>query len=160
MRKFTQEQAIAAIELEQMVVDYFEILDKEGGGAALHFFTPDVVVKIGAIDYKGHEGMAAFYKAGAERVKASGQTRTGRHGYTNFKVVFPEKDRATVTVMNVTWSGAGSPPLMNASVPSIVTDVKWELKRDASGDWKVYGYYGWPMFVGNDPVLQKNVVGK
>jgi hypothetical protein len=160
MRKFTMEQALDAIELEQMVVDYFQTLDLEGGGAGLHFFTEDVVVDIGAIKYTGHEGMKKFYAGVAERVKATGEARTGRHGYTNFKVVFPEKNRATVTVLNVTWSGAGTPPLMNASVPSIVTEVRWEARKEADGQWKWFGYYGKPLFVGNDPFLQKSVVGK
>jgi hypothetical protein len=160
MRKFDQDQAIAAIELEQMVVDYFQILDGEGGGAALGFFTEDVAVNIGAINYSGHAGMKKFYEGVAERVKATGEARTGRHGFTNFRVEFPEKNRAIVTVLNVTWSGAGKPPLLDATVPSIVTDVRWECRREADGQWKVFKYSGSPIFVGNDPFLKASVVGK
>jgi hypothetical protein len=159
MRKFTQDEAIAAVELQQMVTDYFQILDSQGGGASLDFFTPDVDVNIGVIKYSGHDGMAKFYQAGADRLKASGMTRTGRHGYTNFRVTFPEKNRATVTVMNVTWAGPGKPPLVDATLPSIVTDVRMECRREADGQWKVFGYYGTPIFVGNDPVIKKNVAG-
>jgi SnoaL-like domain len=159
MRKFTQEEAIAAVELQQMVTDYFKVLDEEGGGAALHFFTPDVDVNIGVIKYSGHEGMKNFYAAGAERLKASGLSRTGRHAFTNFRVVFPEKNRATVTVLNVTWAGPGKPPLVDATLPSIVTDVRLECRREANGQWLAFGYYGSPIFIGNDPVIKKNVAG-
>lgn len=160
MRKFSQEQAIDAVELEQMVVDYFELLDLRGGAAAVDFFTPDVDVDLGAIKYTGHEGMKKFYAGRNESLAATGNAaRTVRHGYTNFKVIFPEKNRATVTVLNVTWSGAGLPPLLNASVPSIVTEVRWECRKEADGQWKIYGYYGKPLFIGNDPFLNKAVVG-
>jgi hypothetical protein len=158
MRKFDQDQAIAAIELEQMVSDYFLILDSEGGGGALGFFTEDVVVNIGAINYTGHAAMKKFYE-GVAGAKAAGGDRTVRHGFINFRVVFPEKNRASVTFLNVTWAGPGKPPLTDATMPSIVTDVRMECRREADGQWKVFNYSGSPIFIGNDPQMKKMVVG-
>lgn len=158
MRKFDQDQAIAAIELQQMVSDYFLILDSEGGGAALGFFTEDVVVNIGAINYTGHSGMKKFYE-GVARAGTAGGVRTVRHGFISFRVVFPEKNHASVSFLNVSWAGPGKPPLMNATLPSIVTDVRMECRREADGQWKVFNYSGSPIFVGNDPQMKKLVVG-
>ena len=84
MRNFTAETAIAAVELEQMVVDYFDTLDTKGGGSALHFFTEDCDVDLGAIKYTGHAGMKQFYGNLHERVGSA--PRTVRHGFINFKV--------------------------------------------------------------------------
>jgi hypothetical protein len=60
MREFDQHQAKAGLELEQMLADYFVVLDSEGGGAALGSFTEDLVVDIGVISYTGHAGMKKF----------------------------------------------------------------------------------------------------
>jgi hypothetical protein len=159
MRKFDQEQAIAAIELEQMVSDYFVILDSEGGAAALGFFTEDVAVNIGAINYAGHAAMTKFYE-GIAAAKAVGGARTSRHGFINFRVIFPEKNRASVSFLNVTWAGPGKPPLTDATMPSIVTDVRMECRRGTDAQWKVFHYSGSPIFTGNDPEMKKIVVGK
>lgn len=159
MRKLNQDQAIAAVELEQMISDYFAILDAEGGAGALDFFTEDVRVDIGVIKYTGHAGMKKFY-AGVAAAKAASGDRTTRHAYTNFRVVFPEANRADVTFLNVTWGGAGKPPLTDATMPSIVTDVRMECRRGADGQWKVFDYSGSPVFIGNDPEMKRFVVGK
>jgi ketosteroid isomerase-like protein len=159
MRKFDQHQAIAVIELEQMVSDYFVVLDSEGGGAALGFFTEDVVVDIGVISYTGHAGMKKFYE-GIAASKAAVGARTGRHGFINFRVIFPEKNRANVTFLNVTWTASGKPPLADATLPSIITDVRMQCRLEADGQWKVFHYSGSPIFVGNDSEMKKIVVGK
>jgi hypothetical protein len=154
MRKFDQETAIAAVELQQMVTDYLAILDGPGGGAGLDFFTEDVEVKLGTtISYTGRTEMKKFFEGVAERLRAEKDGRTSRHGYVNFKVTFPEKNRATVTVISVSFAGSGKPPLLNATTPSAVTDVRWECRREADGQWRIFGYYSQPIFVGNNPPL-------
>lgn len=161
MRKFDMETAIAAIELEQMVADYFATLDSAGGLAALEFFTEDVEVDIGTIRYVGHDGMRAFYEGIKARLASEvSDGRSGRHAFTNFRVTFPERDRATVTVLNITFSAAGKPPIPDATTPSIVTDVRLECRREEDGQWRVFGYYGQPVFIGSDPFLKKSLLGR
>ncbi len=159
MRKFDQHQAIAVIELEQMVSDYFVVLDAEGGGAALDLFTEDVVVDIGVISYTGQAGMKKFYEGIAASKSAVG-VKTGRHGFVNLRVIFPEKNRADVTFLNVTWTASGTPPLADATLPSIITDIRMQCRLEADGQWKVFHYSGSPIFVGNDPEMKRIVVGK
>jgi hypothetical protein len=160
-RTFNMDSFIAAVELKQMVTDYCAELDLNNGMNVTDFFTEDAVVKTGAIDYAGHAAMKKFYAERAEKIHAlKDGTRTARHGYTNFKVTFPEKDLATVTFLVVYFSGEGKPPLLNATTPSIVADSKFECRRSADGQWRIFRFTGQPVFVGADPFVNKAVVGR
>lgn len=160
MRTFDRETAIAAIELEQMVADYCHLLDCNDGVNGTVFFTEDCVVEAGLISYRGHDEMKKFYSAVAERVRTQQDgVWTSRHGFTNFRVTFPGKDRATVHFLFVNFSGSGSAPLLNASKPSVVSDARLECLREADGQWRIFEFHGKPIFVGDDPHLNKIVVG-
>ena len=143
-----------------MVADYFHTLDMEGGIAAIDFFTEDVVVDVGKMSCSGRAEMARHYQAREERILHEQQSgvRTGRHGPVNFRVVFPATDRATISVLVVTFSGGGEPPLPNATTPSVVTDVRLECRRETDGQWRIFQYDGAPIFVGNDPFLIKSLI--
>jgi hypothetical protein len=156
----TPSEALDVTILQQMVTDYFHTLDTQGGLAALHFFSEDVDVAIGNASYSGHAGMRRFYERIRERVKTEQKDgiRTGRHTYLNFKVDFPEPDRATILLVNVTFTGSGAPPVDQSVAPSILTDVRFECRRHGDGQWVIHGYYGKPVFVGSDPFLIKSLI--
>jgi hypothetical protein len=161
VRKFNHETAIAAIELEQMVADYCHLLDCNDGVNGTVFFTEDCVVEAGAISYQGHAGMKKFYSDVAEQVRTGQQNGvwTSRHGFTNFRVSFPEKDRATVNFLFVHFSHSGKPPIPRSSTPTIISDARCECRREADGQWRIAEFYGGPVFVGDDAHMNKIVFG-
>jgi hypothetical protein len=162
MRTFSQESVMAGFELQQMVADYCHLLDCNDGVGAAEFFTEDCVVEAGLVSFRGRAGMKKFYSELAERVSSEQQdgTWTSRHGFTNFRVAFAAPDRATVNFLFVNFSAAGRAPLLNATKPSVVSDARLECRRDANGQWLIAELHGAPIFVGDDPHLNKTVLGK
>jgi hypothetical protein len=160
MRKFDKDQALAAVELKQLLADYCHELDANKGRNLTQYFTEDCIVDVGVIKYQGHAEMRQHYIDHGEAVaKMKDASHTARHGFTNFKVTFENADRATVTYLVVNFSAEGKEPIMNGSTPSVITDCRFECRREADGQWKVFAFYGAPIFVGNDPYLTKAVVG-
>jgi len=160
MRKFDQTAATDAFELNQMLVDFWHELDVHGGRKATQFFTEDCVVEIGAYAYTGHAAMKKQYDDHAEAVRAMAGGREQRHTVSNFRVSFPEKDRATVSYIVVNFSAQGKAPVVNASTPTLVTDCRWECRRGTDGQWLVVQFSGTPIFLGNEPYLNTQVVGR
>src|SRR5579871_4570563 len=130
MRKFTPETAVSAIELQQLVADWCRELDINNCRDVAQYFTEDCFVDMGAVSYKGRAAMNQFYAARNERVRTQQKDgiRTQRHGITLLRIEFADKDSATVTFLLVNFSGEGPPPLMNATTPTIVTDVRFDCR--------------------------------
>jgi hypothetical protein len=160
MPRFNSENVIDALELQQLVTDWSEELDANLGLNVTRFFTDDCIVEAGAISYRGHEAMKAFYRETAERGQAAhgGLGRTTRHAYANLGIAFQANDRAKVTFLSITFSGPGRPPSFDSATPVIVTDVRFECVRDANRDWRVAEFYGTPVFIGSDPFLNELMV--
>jgi len=161
MRKFTLENAVAALELQQMVADWCHELDSNGGLDLTGFFTDDAVVAAGRISYTGRAAMQKFYEDRAERVRTQQKdgVRTARHGFTNLQISFDGDDRATLKFLIINFSQEGKPPVLDATTPTVASDCRFECQRDADGQWLITGFYGAPIFVGSDPFLNKIVVG-
>ena len=162
MRRFSNEMAIAAIELEQMVADYCHVLDCNEGENGTPFFTEDCVVEVGAISYRGHAAMKKFYSDVAEHARSGEKDGvwTSRHGFINFRVSFSAETRATVNFLFVNFSGFGKPPLLASTTPTIISDARFECRREADGQWRICEFYGTPIFVGDDPLVNKMVTGR
>lgn len=160
MSKFTPETAAAALELQQLVADWCNELDVNGGLNCTDFFTEDCIVEAGRISYKGHAAMRKFYQDRADRVLAEqkGGIRTARHVALNPRYSFQGNDRATIRFLVMNFSGEGPPPLFDATLPTIVSDSRFECRRIANGEWRVAEFHSAPVFVGSDPFLNKAVV--
>jgi hypothetical protein len=160
MRKFDPDKIVATVELQQMVVDYCHELDVNGGINVTQYFTEDCLVDVGAIVYRGHAAMRQHYDDHREFVrKEYNNERVQGHGFTNLKIEFHGKDRATLTYLVVNFSAPGKAPIFNATTPTIITDCRFECRLEADGHWRIAEFYGAPIFVGNDPYLNKAVVG-
>jgi hypothetical protein len=159
-RASTAEQAVAAFELQQLIVDYCHELDL-GGLKATTFFTEDGVVDVGKMSIRGRAEMQAFYQHLAEHIRKDtpGGSRTSRHVCANLRFSFENDERATVTGLITNYSGAGAAPLLNATVPTVVSEVRFECRRDTGRRWLFSGLYGSPVFLGNDPMQTKALVG-
>jgi hypothetical protein len=95
----------------------------------------------------------------AEDIQTGGKEWTSRHGFANFRVSFSQPGRATVHFLFINFSGAGSPPIANGSTPTIVSDARFECCRSTDGQWRIQSFHGAPIFIGNDPLVNKMVTG-
>lgn len=152
MRTFSPETAAGAIELEQMLVDFNREIDFNGGVNASAFFSEDCVAEVGAINFKGREGAKKYYADRLEsfRTHQKDGIRTTRHTVANLQISFENNNRATLHCFLVTFGGEGKPPVLNGTIPVAVSDARFECRRDAHGQWHIFGFYGAPVLLGND----------
>jgi hypothetical protein len=157
MPRFSPQTAREALELQQLVTEWCRELDDNHGLNATRFFTEDCVVDAGGISYNGHEAMQAFYRGVAEFARATPDrgARTTRHTYTSLGISFGAAERATVTFLSFTFSGYGATPVLGATAPNTISDVRFECRRDAEGEWRVAEFYACPVFLGDDPYLNQ-----
>lgn len=148
--------AVHALALQQLVSDYFWELDTTYGLNSSDFFTEDGVVDIGKMSFRGHAEMRAFYAGLLEQVNG---VRTTRHAYTNLRIAFGSDDSAVVDLLAFEFSAMGTPPLVNAATPTIVSDARLRCLRQGRFDWRIAELSGRPIFAGNDPVLNRLLIG-
>ena len=160
MAKFDSKSAIAALELQQLVSEYFLELDTTYGMNSHEFYTEDGVIDIGKMSFRGHDQIRKFYESLAELVKTqeAAGIRTTRHVYTNLRITFDGDDRAIVDFIAMNFSRAGTPPLSGATTPSVVSDARLRCRRDGDGQWRIAELSGAPVFIGDDPVQNKVLV--
>ena len=139
MRKFTAEQMLAAFELEQMLYDFAYEIDLNGAKDVGRFYTEDGAFRTGGVNVQGRAGLQGFYDTRNENVKKhqKGGERTGRHIFTNVRVVFDEADdtKATLTFTNPNCAGEGPAPVQGLGGPSAIADGLFECERQADGHW-------------------------
>ncbi len=162
MPRFTAETAIAALEIEQLVIDWGYDLDLNGGMNVAPLCTDDCHYLVGGTLHQGHGPITAFYTDRNERVATQQKdgVRTQRHTITNMRIQFPAADHGSAQFMLVNYSGEGKAPILNLVGPTIVADCRMEFRRDADGEWRISLFDSTPMFIGNDPFLNAAVVRK
>lgn len=159
MRKFGPEQAIAALELEQMVADYWREVDINNGANAKDFFSADCTAEFGAITFKGHAGVQTYYADRAEAIRTLQGVRTTRHVYVGLQILFAGDARATLNFLIITYGAAGTPPLSDATLPVAISDSRFEVRREADGQWRIFAFHGTPVFVGGEAFAAKALLG-
>lgn len=140
MRKFTAEQMLAAFELEQMLYDFAYEIDMNGAQDVGRFYTEDGAFRTGGVNIQGRAALQGFYNNRNAAVKQhqKGGERTGRHVFTNVRVVFDEGDaaKATLTFVNINYAGEGPAPVnVGQMSPSAIADGLFECARQADGHW-------------------------
>lgn len=162
MTRFTQQAALSAIEIHQLIADWGHDLDIYGGMHVASLCTQDCRYLVGGVLHQGHEPITKFYTARNERVAAQQKdgVRTQRHTITNQRVTFKDADNAAAEFILVNYSGEGKAPVLNLTGPTIVADCRMEFRREADGEWRIALFDSTPMFIGNDPFLNAAVVRK
>lgn len=161
MRTFDLEEAAIAIELEQMVTDYWREVDFNGGSNATDYFTEDVEADFGAIKFSGHEGVRKYYadRQSLIRKEQEDGIRTTRHVFQNLQVIVESSERATLNFLIITHGGSGRPPVLAGTLPVSISDTRFECRREADGQWRVFGFYGEPIFIGEEAFARKALTG-
>ena len=90
MPRFDQESAVAAMELHQLIAEWANELDANGGLTMPRLCTEDCVILVGGVTYRGHTAVQKFYSDRGERVRTQQKdgVRTQRHTVTNLRVAF------------------------------------------------------------------------
>jgi hypothetical protein len=152
MRKFDHAQAVVAVELQQMVTDYWREIDDNNGVNATEFFTEDIVGDFGPIQFMGHEGVRQYYADRLSLIRAHQKDgiRTTRHIVQNLHIAIASNDLATLSFILVTYGGGGSPPVAAATKPVAISDTYFECRRQDDSQWRFCHFSGVPIFLGEE----------
>jgi hypothetical protein len=162
MPRFNNDTVLSALELQQLILDWGNDLDINGGLKVAELCTEDCVYLIAGNPHRGHAAINKFYSDRAERIRTQQKdgVRTQRHTISNIRVTLQDEDHATVGFMVVNYSAEGKAPALNLVGPTIVADSRMECRREADGEWRIALFDSKPVFVGNDPFLNAAVVKK
>jgi hypothetical protein len=161
MRNFTTETTIVAIELQQLLTDFAREGDFNNGHNTADFYAEDGILEVGDTHtFHGRLAIRQFYVKRNERVRTEqkGGVRTVRHTFTNVQVLIEDKDHATLNFGSLNYSAGGTPPLTDLVGPTLFSDCRMVLRRDASGQWRITLFRGDAVFIGNDPFLNKTIL--
>ena len=161
MSQLNAAAAFAVLELQQLVAEFCHELDDTHGIHSHRFYTEDGVIDIGKMSFKGQAEILAFYEhlQEVQREHHPEGHRTTRHLFSNLRVSLEGDGEAAVDFIMTEYSGAGLPPLFDATLPTIVSDARFLCRREANGVWRIAEFTGQPMFAGNDPVLRQVLTG-
>lgn len=162
MPRFNQEDAISAMEVNQLILDWGYDLDINNATNITDFCTADCDYFLAGKVHHGHAPVKAFYAA--RNVRVSEQQRDGirtqRHTISNIRFDFKDRDNVSTNFLLVNYSNEGKPPVLNLVGPTIVADCRMDCRRDDDGEWRIAMFDSTPTFIGNDPFLNASVVKK
>ena len=160
MHKFDSETALIAIQLQQIVSEFAHEIDSNGGLNIAEFYAADGEFSVGDYSHKGHAAIQKFYADRAQRIVSSHKDgiRVSVHTFVNMRVHVESPTSATVYFTNVNYAGEGHPPVLGTINPAMVTDCRMVFRREADGHWRIVLFGGKPMFVGNDPFVNKQLL--
>jgi hypothetical protein len=162
MPRFDQETAVSAMELHQLIAEWGDELDSNGGLTVTRLCTEDCTYLIGGNAIRGTAAVQKFYADRGERVRTQQKdgVRTQRHVISNLKITFKTNDSAVLHFIIVNYSAEGKAPVSNLVGPTIVADCRMECRREADGEWRIALFDSTPVFIGNDPFLNAAVLKK
>jgi ketosteroid isomerase-like protein len=157
MPRFTQETALIAIELQQIVSEFAHEIDFNNALNLADFYAEDGSFAVGDFVYTGHEAIRKFYVDRLVRVRAQHKDgiRVSCHTFVNMRVAVQDKDNATVYFTNVNYAGEGHPPVHATITPAMVTDCSMVFRREKDGNWRIVTFSGTPLMAGDDPFTKK-----
>lgn len=161
MRSFDTVQTTVALELQQMVTDYWREVDFNGGANATDFFSEDIVADFGAIRFAGHDGVRRYYADRLELIRKTqeGGVRTTRHVFQNLQITFESADLATLNFLILTYGGSGLPPVHGATKPVSISDTRFACRRESDGRWRIFEFQGAPIFIGDEEFAKNALTG-
>lgn len=139
MAKFTAEQAISVLAIQQVIHEWSHELDQNSG---LKISEADVLTEDCRyfIADAWQEGRAAAAKYYADRWARLGNGKDApvmRHLHSNYRVSFNDADNATVGFSLLFFAGVGEPPMVGHCDALAVAEVWMECRREADGHWRI-----------------------
>ncbi|WP_297493797.1 nuclear transport factor 2 family protein [Acidocella sp.] len=138
MSKFTPEQAVAVIEIQQLINEWSYELDVNNGINIASLITEDCSYLVRGGVRTSRDAVAQFYK---ERLEGYAATPEGapihRHMLANLRVSFTGADAAAIGFSLLYFSTLGMKAGTDHADPASAADVRMDVRRDAGGEWRI-----------------------
>lgn len=148
MAKFTAEQAVAVVEIQQLISEWSYELDVPNGINIASLVTEDCSYTVRGGPRVGREAVAQFYK---ERLETLGATPAGvpvhRHMLSNLRVTFTSANEASIGFSLIYFSTMGQKSGTNHADPASAADVRMVVRRGADGEWLIAKFDSTPSFI-------------
>lgn len=148
MAKFTPEQAVAVIEIQQLINEWSFELDVDNGANIASLITEDCSYLVRGGVRIGRAAIAGFYK---ERMETLAATPEGvpvhRHMLANLRVKFNSANEASIGFALIYFSTAGVKAGTKHADPASTADVRMEVRRGADGEWLIAKFDSTPTFI-------------
>ena len=137
MAKFSPDEALSVIAVQQVINDWAYDLDFYGNEHVGGLITEDVSYNVAGSVKQGRAAVVGFYADRRRDLQAKfGDAQpVMRHINTNFRCKFARPDQAEVTFHLVFWTT--EVPGFNPADIIAVADVQMTIRRGSDGDWKI-----------------------
>jgi hypothetical protein len=136
--KFTAEQAVAYVEIQQLINEWSYELDVHNGVNIGSLITEDCSYAVRGGVRTGRAAVQQFYK---ERLETLGATPDGvpthRHMLANLRVTFNAANEAAIGFSLIYFSTAGMKSGTKHADPALTSDVVMDIRRGADGEWLI-----------------------
>lgn len=148
MAKFTPEQAVAVIEIQQLINEWSFELDVDNGINIASLITEDCSYLVRGGVRTSRAAVVQFYK---ERLETLGATPDGvpthRHMLANLRVKFNSANEASIGFSLIYFSTAGVKAGTKHADPASTADVRMDVRRGADGEWLIAKFDSTPTFL-------------
>jgi hypothetical protein len=136
--KFSAEQALSIIAVQQLVHDWAHDLDIHNGLHVPGLLTADCVYVVGGAPRQGRAGVEKFYQERLARLSAQpAGVPTQRHILSNLQVSFRSAGEVSITFSLVYFTTAGMASGLNHADPAAVADVRMDCRLEDDGHWRI-----------------------
>jgi uncharacterized protein (TIGR02246 family) len=138
LAKFDMQQALAVVEIQQLISDWAHELDVHNGLHVGELVTEDCTYGVGGTPREGRAAIERFYKDRLERLSAQPEgAPTHRHTLSNLRVDFRALDEASITFTLIYFTTAGMASGLKHADPAAVADVRMDCRREREGRWLI-----------------------
>lgn len=135
MAKFTTEEALAWVAIQQLINDWGYELDINNGLNIADLVTEDCHYTVRAVPRLSRADVAAFYKGRIDEFPDGPPVQ--RHAQTNLRVQFKSADEASITFTLIYFTTAMVAAGADPADPTAVADVRMDVKRCEDGHWRI-----------------------
>jgi hypothetical protein len=150
-----QEPVTVAFELQQVMAAFAYEMDFTDGSKVADFYTEDGEFA----GCQGREAIRKYYVDRQARVAALHKQgiRVTVHTFLNARFNVQDENRATARFIGVSYAGEGHPPIHGTINPATIMDCQLDFRRNSDARWLIRAFEGKPLFIGNDPFIQRQV---
>lgn len=139
MAKFSVEQTVAVISVQQLIHEWGYELDVHNGDNIADLVTEDCTYVVGGTPRQGRAEVVKFYE---DRYTRLSNEPTGvpihRHALCNLRVVnFDGDDQVSIAFSLVYFTTAGVSTGTDHADPAAVADVRMTCRREEDGHWRI-----------------------
>ncbi len=135
MAKFTPDEAVAWVAIQQLINDWGYELDVNNGLQIADLLTETCSYTVRGVPRLSRADVAAFYQARLSEFPDGPPIQ--RHAQTNLRVQFKNADEASITFTLIYFTTAIVAAGASEADPCAVADVVMDVKRCEDGHWRI-----------------------